>query len=140
MNNTNGPTKDAGWDVGVRHTVDAPIDAVWAFLLGKGLNIWLGNARLTLEKGAKYQTDDDISGHIISVSEKTRIRMTWQPGEWDHDSTLHVTLKKAESGGTTIGFQQERLADRDERKIMLSHWKDVVARLDDGLRAAAPRS
>jgi uncharacterized protein YndB with AHSA1/START domain len=138
MNNTNGQTRDAGWEVGVRKTVDAPLDVVWVFLLGKGLNIWLGNARLSLEKGAKYQTDDDISGHIISVSEKSRIRMTWQPGEWDHDSTLHVTVKKTPIG-TSIGFQQERLADRDERKIMLTHWKEVLDKLQDGLLEAVKR-
>jgi uncharacterized protein YndB with AHSA1/START domain len=138
MNNTNGQTRDAGWEVGVRKTVDAPLDVVWVFLLGKGLNIWLGNARLSLEKGAKYQTDDDISGHIISVSEKSRIRMTWQPGEWDHDSTLHVTVKTTPIG-TSIGFQQERLADRDERKIMLTHWKEVLDRLQDGLLEAVKR-
>jgi len=135
MNNTTGPNKDSGWEVGVRHTVNAPLDEVWSFLLGKGMLLWLGNTRLVLEKNAKYATDDDIFGYVISVSDKSRLRMTWQPGEWDHDTTLHVTVKKAENGGTTIGFQQERLADRDERKIMLSHWKDVLARLDDAIIA-----
>ncbi|HEV7949694.1 MAG TPA: SRPBCC domain-containing protein [Glaciihabitans sp.] len=139
MNNTTGTSKDDGWSVGVRHTVAAPLDEVWSFLLGKGLSIWLGNARMTFEKGAKYKTDDDIFGHIISVSDKSRVRMTWQPGEWHHDSTLHVTVKKSESGGTVIGFQQERLADRDERKIMLTHWKEVLERLDEALSKAARR-
>ncbi|PRY67524.1 activator of Hsp90 ATPase-like protein [Glaciihabitans tibetensis] len=139
MNNTNGQTKDAGWDVGVRKTVDAPLDVVWVFLLGKGLDIWLGNTRLSLEKGARYETDDDISGHIISVSDKSRIRMTWQPGEWDHDSVLHVTVKTTPIG-TTIGFEQERLANRDERKIMLTHWKEVLDRLQHGLLEVTKRS
>ena len=137
MNDTTGLTKDAGWEVGVRHTVAAPLDVVWAFLLGEGLKLWLGNARLVLEKNANYETDDDIRGHIISYSPKARLRMTWQPGEWDHDSTLHVTAKTVATG-TTIGFHQERLAGRDERRIMLSHWKDVVARLDEAL-VTAPR-
>ena len=132
MRNSAAPVDKSGWDVGVRQTIDAPLDTVWAFLLGAGLPIWLGHTTLTLEKDARYATDDDIFGHVISVSPKTRLRMTWQPGEWDHDSTLHVTLKKAERG-TTLGFEQERLASREERKIMLGHWKDVLARLDDAL-------
>ncbi len=123
-----GKTKDTGWEVGVRTTVPAPVPAVWAFLLGDGLPIWLGNTTLVLEKGAEYETDDDIRGHVISHSENVRLRLTWQPGEWDHDSTLHVTVKAAETG-TTIGFHQERLAGRDERRIMLGHWKDVTAEL-----------
>ena len=132
MKNSAAPVDNSGWDVGVRQTINAPLDTVWAFLLGEGMPIWLGHTTLTLEKEARYATDDDIFGHVISVSPKTRLRMTWQPGEWDHDSTLHVTLKKAE-GGTTLGFEQERLASREERKIMLGHWKDVLARLDDAL-------
>ena len=132
MNNHAAPTNDAGWDVGVRQTINAPLDTVWAYLLADGLPIWLGNTTLTLAKEARYATDDDIFGHIISVSPKARLRMTWQPGEWDHDSTLHVTVK-AVDGGTVIGFEQERLASREERKAMLGHWKDVLARLDEAL-------
>jgi uncharacterized protein YndB with AHSA1/START domain len=111
---------------------------VWAFLLGKGLSLWLGNTRLSLEKGAPYETDDDIRGHVISYSPKARLRMTWQPGEWDHDSTLHVTAKQTPEG-TVIGFQQERLTGRQERKIMLGHWKDVLAQIDAALAATQKR-
>jgi uncharacterized protein YndB with AHSA1/START domain len=136
MKTTNGKPTDAGWEVGVRKTVDAPLDTVWAFLLGKGLGIWLGNTRLNLTKGARFETDDDIRGSIISISDKSRIRLTWQPGEWDHDSTLHVTVKKTDIG-TTIGFVHERLTSRDERKIMLTHWKETLVLLQDGLIDAA---
>jgi uncharacterized protein YndB with AHSA1/START domain len=129
-----GQTKDAGWEVGVRKTVDAPIDTVWAFLLADGLPLWLGNTRLTLEKGADYATDDDISGTVLSYTEGHRIRLSWRPEEWNHDSTLQLTVKEAATG-TTIGFHQERLSGREERKIMLGHWKDVVQQLDDAIAA-----
>lgn len=132
-----GKTKDAGWEVGVRRTVAAPVDVVWTFLLGPGLELWLGRTRLTLEKGAPYATDDEIGGRILSYTEGTRIRLSWQPSEWDHDSTLQLTVREAATG-TTIGFHQEKLSGRDERKIMLGHWKDVVQRLDDALSAQAP--
>jgi len=132
MKNSNAPANDTGWDVGVRQTIAVPLEEAWTFLLGAGVPIWLGNTKLNLTRDARYATDDDIFGHIISVSPKARLRMTWQPGEWDHDSTLHVTVK-AVDGGTVIGFEQERLANRSERKAMLGHWKDVLARLDDAL-------
>ena len=127
-----GQTKDAGWEVGVRQTVDAPLDTVWTFLLGAGLPIWLGNTTLVLEKGAPYETDDDIKGTVLSYTEGLRVRLSWQPGEWNHDSTLQLTVKEAATG-TTIAFHQERLSGREERKIMLGHWKDVVQQLDDAI-------
>lgn len=127
-----GKTKDAGWEVGVRRTVAVPVDVAWQFLLGDGLPLWLGNTKLVLEKGAAWETDDDIRGHIISYTDRFRLRTTWQPGEWDHDSTLQLTVKEAATG-TTIGFHQERLSGREERRIMLGHWKEVVEKLDDAL-------
>jgi uncharacterized protein YndB with AHSA1/START domain len=129
-----GLTKDAGWEVGVRTTVAAPADTVWAFLLGDGLPLWLGNTKLTLEKGAAYATDDDISGTVLGYTDGTRIRLSWRPEEWNHDSTLQLTLKEAATG-TTIGFHQERLSGREERKIMLGHWKEVAQTLDDAIAA-----
>lgn len=133
---TVGKTKDAGWEVGVRHTVSAPLQPVWDFLLGDGLPLWLGNTKLTLVKDATYATDDDIRGRIISYLPEGKLRLTWHPGEWDHDSTLQISVREAATG-TTIGFHQERLTGREERKIMLGHWKDVVQTLDDAIAARA---
>jgi uncharacterized protein YndB with AHSA1/START domain len=127
-----GLAKDAGWEVGVRKTVAAPVETVWAFLLGDGLPLWLGNTTLIREKGAAYETDDDISGTVLSYTEGLRIRLSWRPVEWNHDSTLQLTVKRAETG-TTIAFHQERLSGREERRIMLGHWKDVVQTLDDAI-------
>jgi hypothetical protein len=53
------------------------------------------------------------------------VRLSWQPDDWPHDTTLQVTVKQAATG-TTVAFHHEHLADRDERKMMLGHWKNVV--------------
>jgi uncharacterized protein YndB with AHSA1/START domain len=127
-----GKTNDAGWEVGVRRTVPAGLDAVWDFLLEDGLAVWLGRTALVLEKGAEFVTDEDVRGQILSYTPGLRIRMSWRPVEWDHDSTLQLTVREAETG-TTIGFHQERLSGREERKIMLGHWKSVTQALFDAL-------
>lgn len=124
---TTGLTKDAGWELGVRTTVAAPVAAVWTWLLGEGLPVWLGDIdALPTEKGASYATKDGVRGTIRSFTPDSRVRLGWQPEDWPHDTTLQVTLKAAATG-TTIGFHHEKLADREERKLLLGHWKSVAA-------------
>jgi uncharacterized protein YndB with AHSA1/START domain len=130
MSDATGLTKDAGWELGVRTTVPAPIAAVWEYLMGPGLPIWLGEIdALPEEKGAAYATADGVRGTVRSRSDASKLRVTWRPDDWPHDTTLQVTVKEAASG-TTIGFHHEGLADRDERRMMLGHWKNVAAALD----------
>ena len=130
MSDTTGLTKDAGWEMGVRTTVPAPLPAVWAFLLGEGLQLWLGEIEsLPTEKGAAFVTADGVRGSIRSFTEGVRVRLGWQPDDWPHDTTLQVTVKEAATG-TTIGFHHEKLADRDERRMMLGHWKNVAAAIE----------
>lgn len=132
-NDTTGLTKDTGWEVGVRKTVAAPSAAVWEFLLGDGLPLWLGETALVREKGAGYATTDGVKGQVRSVTEGLRVRLTWRPDDWPHDTTLQLTVKEA-AGGTTIGIHHEQLADREERRMMLGHWKNVVADLAEALQ------
>lgn len=129
MSNT-GQTKDAGWEVGVRTTVAAPLPDVWRYLLGEGLPVWLGDiAELPTEKGAAFETADGVRGTIRSFTDATRIRLSWHPDDWPHDTVLQVSVKEAATG-TTIGIHHELLADRDERRLMLGHWKNVAAAFD----------
>jgi uncharacterized protein YndB with AHSA1/START domain len=131
MNSPTGLTKDAGWEVGVRQTVQAPVDEVWAHLLGPGLQIWLGDIdALPTERNAGFVTADGVTGRIHGYKEGSRVRIGWQPDDWPHDTTLQVTVKEAATG-TTIGIHHEKLADREERRMMLGHWKRVIARLSE---------
>jgi len=133
MNDTTGLTKDVGWELGVRRTVDAPVEEVWEYFVVDGLATWLGDTTLGLHKGDEYVTVDGVRGEIRSRTDQLRLRLTWQPDDWDHDSTVQVTLMPAATG-TTIGFHQERLASEVERTQMLAHWTtvldDVVAELN----------
>ena len=65
---------------------------------------------------------------IRSVTERQKLKLSWRPDDWPHDTTLQVTVKEV-ADGTTIGFRHEQLADRDERHMMVGHWKNVVAEL-----------
>ncbi|MGL4339228.1 MAG: SRPBCC family protein [Rhodoglobus sp.] len=127
MSETKGLTKSAGWELGVRATVAAPLPFVWRYLTGEGLLVWLGEIdELPTEKGAAYETADGVRGTIRSRTEGTRIRLSWQPDDWPHDSILQITVKEVATG-TTITVHHEKLADRDERRMMLGHWKNVIA-------------
>ncbi|WP_411699038.1 SRPBCC domain-containing protein [Conyzicola sp.] len=132
MNDTTGLTKDAGWELGVRRTVAAPLDEVWEYFVVDGLPTWLGNTTLGLHKGDTYRTAEGVSGEIRSRTDQLRLRLTWQPDDWDHDTTLQVTLMQAATG-TTIGFHQDRLASAEERARMLEHWTAVLERVVDDL-------
>ena len=128
MNDSTGLTKDAGWELGVRRTVDAPVDDVWEYIVVDGVRTWLGDTKLGLHKGDAYETTDGTRGEIRSRTDELRLRITWQPDDWDHDSTFQITLTPA-AGGTTIGFHHERLASEDERARMLEHWTGVMDRV-----------
>jgi uncharacterized protein YndB with AHSA1/START domain len=130
MSDTTGLTKDAGWELGVRTTVPAALPDVWQYLLGEGLPVWLGEiAEVPTEPGTTFETADGVRGTIRSFTDATRLRLTWRPDDWPHDTVLQLTVKQAATG-TTIGIHQEKLADRDERKLMLGHWKNVAAAFD----------
>jgi uncharacterized protein YndB with AHSA1/START domain len=131
---TTGQTKDAGWELGVRETVAAPVDAVWTYLTGEGLKVWLGDIdALPTEKKAAYSSRDGVRGTIRGYTPNARVRLSWQPEDWPHDTTLQFTVKEVATG-TTIGIHHEQLADREERKLMLGHWKNVMAAMVDDLR------
>lgn len=122
-----GLTKDAGWQLGVRRTVPHPVGQVWGHLLGDGLRSWLGDATLG-SPGQDYETPQGARGQVRSRTELRRIRLTWQPSHWPHDSTLQVTVVPAATG-TTVAFHQERLHSAQEREEMLDHWREVLDRI-----------
>lgn len=130
-----GTTADAGWEVGVRETIAAPVDAVWTYLLGDGLKVWFGDIdALPTEKKATFVSRDGVRGVMRGYTPNARVRIGWHPDDWPHDTTLQVTVKQVATG-TTIAISHEGLADREERKLMLGHWKNVMAAVVEDLRA-----
>ncbi len=132
MSKPTGLTRDVGFEIGVSRTVDAPLSDVWDAVVGdEGVRIWLGDGvRLPAGKGTAYETADGTIGEIRSFHPNDRIRLTWRPPGWDHETTVQVTVS-GRNGRTVIRFHQERLADPDERARQREHWRSVMDRLAD---------
>jgi uncharacterized protein YndB with AHSA1/START domain len=136
-----GRTKDAGWQIGVSKTVDCPVGEVWDFITSpEGMAIWLGDGVTHLsEPGAGYDTTDGVRGETRSFRELDRIRLTWQPADWSHDTTLQLTVSSAGEGRTRLGVHQERLADAAEREHQRGHWQGVIKALVAALTDGSPK-
>ena len=130
-----GRTRDAGWEIGVSRTVHLPVTEVWEFLASpEGRELWLGAGVEHLdEKGRTYTTAEGTVGEVRSVRPGDRIRLTWRPPDWDHDSTVQVAVSSDGRSGTIVRFHQERLADAEERARQRAHWRAVMARVVDAL-------
>ena len=133
-----GKTKDAGWQIGVSKTVDHPIERVWEFLTSsEGAAMWLGHGVRTLDDiGARYETSDGTVGETRSFRPRDRIRLTWRPPGWDHDSTVQVAVTSSSAGRTVIRFHQERLTGTREREQQRAHWQLVMSAIVEALDVA----
>jgi uncharacterized protein YndB with AHSA1/START domain len=122
-----GLTRDVGWEIGVSRTVAFPVEEVWDFLTSpEGSAVWLGAGVQRLDEPRGYETSAGTSGEIRSFRPLDRIRLTWQPPDWAHDSTVQVTVTSAGAGRTMVRFHQERLADANEREQQRAHWRTVL--------------
>lgn len=123
-----GRTKGAGWQIGVSRTVDRPVEEVWDFLVSPaGTAIWLGEGvTVRSEPGAGYETAGGIRGETRSFHPVDRIRLTWWPPGWSHDTTLQIAVRAAGPGRAMLRVHQERLADAAERERQRRHWQGVI--------------
>lgn len=130
-----GRTRDAGWQIGVSKTVDRPVDEVWDFVTSAaGVAIWLGeDVTVMPERGAGYETSAGVRGETRGYRELDRIRLTWQPSDWTHDTTLQLTVSKVGAGKSRLVIHQERLVDAAEREQQRLHWQGVMNALVAGL-------
>lgn len=126
-----GRTADAGWEIGVSRTVPLPLEEAWALVVSpEGLAAWLGaGATLAEEPGTPYLTADGTTGEVRSYRSLDRVRVTWRPPTWDHDTTVQIALSAKGPDRTVIGFHQERMADAGERERQRAHWSAVMDRL-----------
>ena len=124
---------DSAGLVSVSRTVAAPIEEVWDYLIGRGLDVWLGDTVLG-NKGESYETADGVRGVVRSFHALDRVRVTWQRPDDSHESSVQVAVTPADHG-TTITLSHERLADAADHEVLRAHWADVADRVAEDLRA-----
>lgn len=136
VNRVVGHTRDVGFEIGVSRTVPRPLAEVWRYLVSPaGVATWLGEgARLGTAKGQLYETADGTSGEIRSFSDLERVRLTWRPRHWSHDTTLQLAIVGS-GDRTSVRFHQERLADAAERNEQRAHWQAVLTKVAGALAA-----
>lgn len=76
-----GQSASAGFEIGARRTFPVVAERAWSLLRSPpGLRVWLGSiSSLDLTKGARFRTEDGISGEVRTVTLGRRFRMIWQP-------------------------------------------------------------
>jgi uncharacterized protein YndB with AHSA1/START domain len=121
-----GETAEAGFEVGVRRTVDASADDVWELITSRP-ELWLGEG-VAFRKGERYSVED-ASGEIRVVKPGDRLRLTWQPEGWATPATMQLTLSRAQSGKTTITAHLEKLPDADARDALREHLREALDRV-----------
>ncbi|MFC0113808.1 SRPBCC family protein [Kibdelosporangium aridum] len=129
-----GQTKDADFQIGVSKTLPFAPEAVWAAIMSdEGIALWLGKGA-TLVKGQSYETADGTVGEVRSLNELDRVRVTWRPKDWDHETTVQIAIS-ASNGKTRLTFHQERMTGAAERERQREHWRRVMADVVDLLTA-----
>jgi uncharacterized protein YndB with AHSA1/START domain len=121
-----GETAEAGFEVGVRRTVDASADEVWELLTVRP-ELWLGKG-VAFRPGERYSVPGAV-GEIRVVKPGDRLRLTWQPEGWAAPATMQLTLSRARSGKTTITAHVEKLPDADARDAMREHLREALDRV-----------
>lgn len=132
-----GETAGTGFQVGMRITMAARIEAVWDALVSPaGKALWLGTETAELARGASYGAPDGSQGEIRVVKPRDRIRFTLpRPGS-THASTAQIALVPSGEAKTAITFHHEKLRDPDERELMRRHWKVVAERMKEMVEGA----
>jgi uncharacterized protein YndB with AHSA1/START domain len=127
-----GKTADAGYQIGVRRTVPASEERVWAALLSPaGLRVWLGGVA-GLEEGARFSFPNGVTGQIRVHKPWSHLRLTWQRPDWETPSYVQVKVIPARTG-TTLSFHQDHLGGPADRQAMKAHWERVIERLSEEL-------
>jgi uncharacterized protein YndB with AHSA1/START domain len=127
-----GLTEGAGWQIGVSRTLPVPLEHVWEWLVGEGARTWLGGrVRLPTQVGEEVATAAGV-GELRGFRPLDRVRLTWRPTGWDHETTVQVAVT-GRSGKTTVRFHQERLADAEERERQRAHWRAVMDQVEAAL-------
>ncbi|MBV2366389.1 SRPBCC domain-containing protein [Streptomonospora nanhaiensis] len=136
-----GRTRDAGYQIGVSTTLDAPPEAVLGVLAGaRGQECWLGEgARVDLEVGAVFSAADGSTGEVRGLGRGERIRVRRRRP--DGRTTTQQVAVARRGARTVMVLHEEGLESPRERERRRAHWRGVAHRLvglvEEAARTAA---
>jgi hypothetical protein len=131
-----GLTKDSGWQIGVRRTLEIPSEVLWSCLVSmEGIKIWLGEGdEFPFLEGAEYQLHDGTRGEIRVIQEDSHWRLTRQPPDKSYirPSIMQVRVIKKDSK-SVLAFHEEHLPHEEARQDRKLYYQEVINRLKDYL-------
>jgi uncharacterized protein YndB with AHSA1/START domain len=129
-----GLTKDVGYQIGIRRTINSTVDEVWSFLTSpEGISIWLGSGTISvLDVKIKYQLDDGSNGEIRVYKPNSHLRLTWNPQDWTKPSTIQLRVIPNKTR-TTIAFHQENLPNSEQREKRRAFYKSAIDQIEKAL-------
>jgi uncharacterized protein YndB with AHSA1/START domain len=131
-----GLTKDAGYQIGARRTLQASHARIWELVFSaEGLNLWLGaQDDIHLEPGHAYTLADGTQGEVRVVKPGSHVRLTWKPPEYPRASIIQVrVIDKGDN--SVVAFHQEHLPDAYARDSRHAHFMKVLGALEQRLAA-----
>jgi hypothetical protein len=130
-----GQTKDAGFQIGVRKTVQGNHQDIWDFMFSeKGLGIWLGDIdpdQLIIRKD--FTLSNSVAGKITVFEPYSHLRMSWKKDGWGNTSRLQLRVIKSDENKTVIAFHQEMLSGPEQREEMKQLWSNIIAAIDSAV-------
>ncbi len=122
----------SGFQVSVQRSLPGDAEAVWRRIEAAPESLFGGSLELT--EGAPYEVPGGegamaASGEVRVVKPGDRIRMTWQPVDWEAPALVQVTLLESASGKTAINVLIEKLPDAERREVARAHWRSALERL-----------
>jgi len=124
-----GLTKNTGWQIGLRRTLDRNSQWLWEFLTSSaGLRIWLGPGEpFPLQEGAVYQLKDGTTGEVRKVKPGSHWRITRQPLDPAYDRPTTIQVRVIPQGKkTTLAFHEEHLPSERQRQVRKTHYLQVM--------------
>ncbi|MBV9773764.1 MAG: SRPBCC domain-containing protein [Gemmatimonadetes bacterium] len=126
-----GRTRDTGFQIGVRRTLDLPAEDAWKLLTSpEGAETWLGRGDgIDLAPGTAYRLADGSHGEVRVFVPGSHLRATRQPGDWPRPSTVQVrVLPKGER--SVVAFHEEHLPGAPEREERREHYSAALDALE----------
>jgi uncharacterized protein YndB with AHSA1/START domain len=126
-----GLTKDVGWQIGVRRTIDVSPGVLWDFIISPGgMRCWFGDVDdFSWDAKAVYALPDGTHGEVRVFKPHSHVRLTWHPPAYPHASTIQVhVISKGDRA--VLAFHQEHLPDQQAREDRRAFFRTALDKIE----------